>query len=102
MVMMFTWGVVVTCSRTGTRLGTDKALTGLKYENTGLSESVQPSQFFLFVFVFVVVVVVVLFCFLFYFVLFCFCGDTAASSTHHRYEQHKLGLVGKVKDSMQR
>ena len=97
-VMMFTWGVVVTCSRTGTRLGTDKALTGLRYENTGLSESVQPSQFFV-CFCFLLLL---LFCFLFYFVLFCFCGDTAASSTHHRYEQHKLGLVGKVKDSMQR
>ena len=63
-VMMFTWGVVVTCSRTGTRLGTDKALTGLRYENTGLSESDQPSQFFcLFLFFVVVVLFFVLFCF---------------------------------------
>lgn len=36
---------MVTCSRTGTRLGADDRTTGLRYENTRTSESVQPSQF---------------------------------------------------------
>lgn len=36
---------MVTCFRTGTGLRADEMPTTLRYENTRVSESVQPSQF---------------------------------------------------------
>lgn len=39
------WGAVVTCSKTGTRSGADEMPTNHRYENTEVSESIQPSQF---------------------------------------------------------
>lgn len=36
---------MVTCSRTGTRSGTDETPMGLSYENTGISESIYLLSF---------------------------------------------------------
>lgn len=44
-VTIIMWGVVVTCSRTGTRSGADETPTSLSYENTGVSESVYLLSF---------------------------------------------------------
>lgn len=44
-ITIFIWGAVVTCSRTGTDLEADEMPIDLRYENTRVPESVQPSQF---------------------------------------------------------
>ena len=39
------WVAVVICSRTETGLEADEMPTSIRYENTGFSESIPPSQF---------------------------------------------------------